>query len=195
MFARVRRAVLRSFATSASHTPSVDVVKLLGHPVLRQKCLPVPAQHITAESNQAIYNRLTACLRANEGLGLAAPQIGESLRVFAFQKFAGEPYASAAPTIVINPVIVSRSAELEPDLEVCLSVPEYGGIVQRASTIKVQYHTRTGTEVSETLSGLSARIFQHEFDHLDGVLYVDRLQNITQDLKHIDEWQRSMNQL
>jgi peptide deformylase len=130
-------------------------------------------------------HRLLADMRdtmlAMDGVGLAAPQIGENLRVVIFE-VAGNPRypeAEAVPqTVLINPVITPLKKTMEEDWEGCLSVPGLRGIVPRYTHIRYQGCDEYGAQIDRTVSGFHARVVQHECDHLDGILYPMRMRDL-----------------
>lgn len=109
-----------------------------------------------------------------DGIGLAGPQVGISERFFVFDTTA----ADGVKKIVINPVIISFSAKKVIYEEGCLSFPYIYANVERSEKAKVKYTNSEGKEVVEDLDGLNARVFQHEYDHLDGILFIDRLSQV-----------------
>ncbi|WP_080429281.1 peptide deformylase [Burkholderia ubonensis] len=115
-------------------------------------------------------------MRAGKGVGLAAPQIGISLRIIVFE-FSGNDFAHGEPsipaTVLINPVIIDGSGSLD-GMEGCFSVPGYIGVVSRCSEISYIAQDIDGNKVKGVAKGLSARIIQHEVDHLNGILYSDK---------------------
>lgn len=139
----------------------------IGDEVLREKAKPVKS--ITANIIKLLDN-LTDTLYSAKGAGLASPQIGVSKRVVVVD--VGEGLYE-----LINPEIISSSGK-ETDTEGCLSIPGLIGDVTRAATIKVKYLDRQGKEKNVTAKGMLARAMQHEIDHLDGILYIDRAANI-----------------
>lgn len=134
----------------------------IGSEVLRESALEVPK--ITPNIEKLLDNMLETMYEAN-GVGLAAPQIGVSKRVVVIDVGEG-------PIELINPVIVDKQGE-EEDAEGCLSIPGVTGDVVRAARVKVRGLNRKGEEIEYVAEGLLARAFQHEVDHLDGVLFVD----------------------
>ncbi len=148
------------------HTPGHDgVLRLLARPLTR-----ADAAHI---------DRLEACLRAslqasNRGVGLAAPQLGVGAR--AIVVMIGARSESPRVEFFVNPRIVQRSDDLTLDYEGCLSVPDVCGLVRRNRTVVVEHGMPEGTTRRLQVTGFDARIFQHEIDHLDGVLYIDRVE-------------------
>lgn len=135
-----------------------------GHPVLRRKAQPV--NKVNAEV-QAIAERMKACLEDAGGLGLAAPQVGSGLRIIVYDVGEG-------PVAVINPRI-TESRGLEEGLEGCLSLPGLYGDVPRATRVVVQGRNLAGRPITIDADDLLARVLQHEVDHLEGVLFVDRV--------------------
>lgn len=135
----------------------------IGAEVLREKSIEV--KEITPNIVKLLDNMLETMYAAN-GVGLAAPQIGVSKRVIVIDVGDG-------PVEMINPVIVEREGE-ETDEEGCLSIPGVTGQVSRAASVKVKGLNRDGQLQEITAEGLFARAFQHEIDHLEGVLFVDK---------------------
>ena len=122
-------------------------------------------------------------MRALNGAGLAAPQIGVGLRVviFGVQENPRYPDAETVPdTVLINPVITSLDDAMEEDWEGCLSVPGLRGMVPRHAHIRYEGHDEYGALIDRSVSGFHARVVQHECDHLDGVLYPMRIRDMKQ---------------
>ena len=122
-------------------------------------------------------------MQAMNGMGLAAPQIGVSLRVviFGVEKNPRYPDAETVPeTVLINPVIMPLDDGKEPDWEGCLSLPGLRGLVPRFGNIRYQGYDEQGAPIDRFVSGFHARVVQHECDHLDGILYPMRIQDMTQ---------------
>lgn len=134
---------------------------------------------------------MQTCSDAN-GMGIAAPQVSHSQRIFivASRPNARYPYAPhMQATAVINPQITWKSAETEKDWEGCLSLPGVRALVPRHTHITVKYTARDGTAVESDYDGFIARVFQHEYDHLDGKVFIDRVET-TQDIVMEQAWQR-----
>lgn len=131
---------------------------------LRKKSAPIG--EITAEIKQLCLD-ITQTMIASDGIGLAAPQIGESKRIIVIQTEGG-------PKICINPEILEKTKEKEIGEEGCLSLPEIYANVKRSKGIRVKFLDENGRECEVKVKGMPARIFQHEIDHLDGVLFLDR---------------------
>ncbi|MBX3119978.1 MAG: peptide deformylase [Fimbriimonadaceae bacterium] len=137
--------------------------------VLRQKCEPV--KKVDKKTNELIDRMLKAMKDAN-GIGLAAPQLGIPLRVIVVAVGKMKPLA------LINPVITSAAGE-EIGEEGCLSIPGLYGEVKRAATVEVEGYDRKGRRVGFEMNELAARVVQHEVDHLDGVLFIDKVDEAT----------------
>lgn len=141
---------------------------------LRGVSAPLTARMLRTEKFSLLCRSMLATVRdsANAGVGIAAPQVGIARRMVAVQRFdkPGYPFE-----VYVNPEIVRRSDSLVAGPEGCLSVPDLYGRVKRAQAIELRYRDTAFVEHTETVSGYTAVIFQHEIDHLDGVLYIDRL--------------------
>ena len=164
----------------------------LGEPVLKDKAKPIV--DLDRHTIQLI-DSLIATAIANKGVGIAAPQISQSLRVFIVASHPNDRYPHAPtmqPTAMINPRILSHSQAIVKDWEGCLSVPNLRGLVPRYQQIEVEYTTREGAIKQQTLTDFVARIFQHELDHLDGIVFPDRIQKA--DLYTEAEYRRIINQ-
>ena len=128
---------------------------------------------------QAFIDDLMRCGDENDGVGIAAPQVGKSIRLFIMAPKPNPRYPDAPvmePTAIINPEILNVSEEKEKGWEGCLSVPGFRGMVPRHLEITVAYQDRTGQHMRAHFSGFLARLFQHEFDHLEGILFPDRME-------------------
>ncbi len=150
----------------------------LGHPILREMAAQVKNLE-DEEIQNFIDNLITTAIEAN-GVGIAAPQVYESKRIFIISSRPNERYPNAPemePTAIINPEILSFSEEKEKDWEGCLSIPGIRGLVPRHKSIRVKYLTRDGKEVESEFSDFIARIFQHELDHLNGTVFLDRMES------------------
>jgi peptide deformylase len=146
-------------------------VRLYGDPVLRRVATPVG--EITAEIKRIIAD-MTETMWHEVGIGLAAPQVGLPYRILVMDDGAGGARA------LINPVIESRSGTIREE-EGCLSLPGIFGMVERSKTVTVSAVDADAKPVSFEASGLRARVVQHELDHLDGILFIDRLPPVTRD--------------
>lgn len=169
----------------------------LGNPKLRQLAEVIPvAIALQPESLlnlkiQTLIDALLLTVERSNGVGIAAPQVGESVRLFVVASHPNLRYPTAPemePTPMINPRIVDHSLETEKGWEGCLSVPGIRGLVRRYTTIQVEYTGRDGRIHQQTFTDFVARIFQHELDHLDGIVFLDRVET-TQDLMSEREYQ------
>jgi peptide deformylase len=150
----------------------------IGDPVLRRRAREVSLDELRTPEIQAVIDDLIDTRRAADGAGLAAPQIGESLRI-AVAEIDGVnpryPYKPPIPlTVIVNPVIDEAGGDVELINEGCLSLPDVRAEVPRRMSITVRHLDRGGTERVERRQGLTAGTFQHEIDHLDGTLITDR---------------------
>ena len=147
-----------------------------GDDVLHQQALPV--DEVTGDIHRLIDDMIET-MYAAPGIGLAAPQVGVPLRIFVIDLSVGrEPDGLM---VMINPSFVERDG-MQLEEEGCLSVPEFNATVVRPSHVVVKGLDRSGTEYQQVGDGLLARAFQHEMDHLDGTLFVDRLRGIKRDM-------------
>ena len=149
----------------------------LGQPILRKKAKPV--EDILSQPIQDLIDDLITTVIDVDGVGIAAVQVYESKRLFIMASHPNIRYPKAPnmpPTPVINPTIDSHSQETENDWEGCLSIPQVRAIVPRWKNIKVSYYTREGKRIQTEYEGFVARIFQHEYDHLDGLVFLDRIE-------------------
>ena len=150
----------------------------IGHPVLRQQAREVTAEELQSTEVQQLVDDLVDTMRAANGAGIAANQIGVPLRVATIEVKDNPRYPYKPPiplTVVVNPVVEPLDDEVVEINEGCLSVPNLRGNVLRHVTVRVRYLDRFGNEHDEVKRGLTAGTFQHELDHLDGVLFVDRV--------------------
>jgi len=174
---------------------SILKVSRMGHPILRKKVRPVPPAEITAAPMQRLIDDMTQTMLEYNGVGLAAPQVHEELRLFVAQVIRDqddeEDDETRKPEILalINPEIKPVSRHVEEDWEGCLSIPDLRGLVPRYRDISVKGYDRTGRQIELQASGFMARVIQHEADHLDGVLFLDRMKSLDS-LSFIDEYAR-----
>jgi peptide deformylase len=155
--------------------PAREVITI-PHPTLRKKADPVTD---FGEETQQLIDDMIITLHEESGAGLAAPQVNVSQRLILVE-YGNEDDDSIPPTlyITINPKITRFSQELVTGAEGCLSIPGFMGEVERAQEILVEGQDRHGEPLKMRLRGWVARIFQHEIDHLDGILYTDRTTNV-----------------
>ncbi|MBW4546494.1 MAG: peptide deformylase [Symplocastrum torsivum CPER-KK1] len=161
----------------------------LGNPVLRQQVQRV--DNIRDERIQQLIDQLIASVLAANGVGIAAPQVSESYRLFIVASRPNPRYPHAPlmePTAMINPRIIAHSTEVIQGWEGCLSIPGIRGLVPRYQAVEVEYTSRDGLLHRQELTDFVARIFQHEHDHLDGIVFLDRVESM-QDLMTEQEYQ------
>ena len=151
----------------------------IGEPVLRTPTRPVTQEELAAPETQTFIDDLIETMRHAAGAGLAANQVYQPLQICAIEVRAPNPrypYKPAIPlTLLVNPVIEPIGDDTFENYEGCLSVPDLRGVVRRYKQIRVRYWDRDGKDCEVTLAGISAGTFQHECDHLQGKLFVDRV--------------------
>ena len=160
----------------------VREVRLLGDPVLRRKAEPVSelnedVRRLIADMFETMYDE--------DGVGLAAPQVGVSERVIVVDP--REP--DVQPFALVNPEIRERGSDLDRGEEGCLSLPGLKDIVERSATVVVEGLGRDGEPLRIEAAGLLARVLQHEIDHLDGVLFIDRVSPLKRSML-LKKWQK-----
>jgi peptide deformylase len=167
-------------------------VARLGHPVLRQPARPVPLDAIRSPETQRFIDDLIETMREYDGAGLAANQV-HTLRQICVIEVLENPRYPDAPhiplTVVINPIVTPLTEEMEDEWEGCLSVPDLRGLVPRYTAVRLQCHDREGQPVDLIAKEFFARVVQHETDHLNGVVYVDRMRDLST-LSHVAEWNK-----
>ncbi len=157
---------------------SIRSILSLDHPTLRQTATPVTAFNSVVV--QTLIDDLLTTLRSANGVGIAAPQVNELLQIMIIASRPTPRYPDAPemePIALINPKIIDRSSEMEKGWEGCLSVPQYRGLVPRHQSVTVEYTDRSGVVVQTIFTDFVARIFQHEYDHLQGLVFLDRLES------------------
>jgi len=151
----------------------------IGHPVLRERAREVSPEELRSPELQRLIDDMVDTMRSASGAGLAANQVGETVRIAVVEVREGNrryPYKPPVPlTVIVNPVIEPLDDDIEQINEGCLSVPNLRGEVPRHMNVRVRYTDRDGEEHDEVRRGLTAGTFQHELDHLDGTLFVDRV--------------------
>jgi len=150
----------------------------VGNPLLRERSREVGRDELASPSVQELIDDLIDTMRAANGAGIAAPQVGELVRIATVEVTHNPRYPYKPPiplTVVVNPVIEALDHEQVEINEGCLSVPDLRGNVLRHVNIRLRWWDRDGNEHDEVKRGLTAGTFQHELDHLDGVLFLDRV--------------------
>ena len=169
---------------------SVLEIRELGDPVLREEAREVSREELASAEAQALIDSMIETMRAANGAGLAAPQVGVSKRIAVAEVRPGNPrypYKPPIPlTVIVNPVLELVDRETFATNEGCLSMPNLRGDLERFVNVRVYYLDRDGEPHAEVKRGLTAGTFQHEIDHLDGRLFVDRMT----DLSTLSTWEQ-----
>jgi peptide deformylase len=164
----------------------------MGHPVLRTRAREIERAELKHLSMQKLIDDMIDTMHEYHGVGLAGPQVHEPLRIFvaAISPDSDEPLSpDDEPSVFINPVITPIGTEMVEDWEGCLSIPDIRGRVPRARAIKVVALDRHGGKIEATSVDFPARVIQHETDHLDGVLFFDRMRSF-ESLTFLEEYSR-----
>jgi peptide deformylase len=167
-------------------------VARLGHPVLRQKADPVPVDDIASDRVQRLINDMVETMREYDGAGLAANQVHTLLQIAVIEVETNPRYpdAPAIPlTVLVNPVVTPATEEHEDGWEGCLSVPDMRGVVPRYTAVRLECYDRQANRVGLVAKDFFARVIQHETDHLNGIVYLDRMRDL-RSLSHIAEWNK-----
>ena len=160
----------------------------MGHPVLRQRGRPLETADFRNPLIQKLIDDMIETMHEYNGAGLAAPQVHVSLRLFV-ALLEEDPDRKTAATVLANPEIVPNASAREEGWEGCLSIPDIRGMVSRFTDVTVRALDRDGREIELQLKKFSARVAQHEADHLDGVLFVDRMTSM-ESLTYLEEYSR-----
>ncbi|MEZ4300762.1 MAG: peptide deformylase [Polyangiaceae bacterium] len=154
----------------------------IGHPVLRQRARELTPEELASPDTQRFIDDLVDTMRDANGAGLAAIQVHHPVRIAAIEVKDNPryPYKPNIPlTILVNPVITPLTTDTFDNFEGCLSVPNLRGVVPRFTEVRVTALDRHGQPFERTVRGLTAGTYQHEVDHLDGVIFVDRVKDPT----------------
>ena len=169
---------------------SILKVARMGHPVLRAKARPLEKSEIRSAVVQKLIDDMMDTMAEYHGVGLAAPQVHEGVRIFvAALDDDDERDGEAEPLAIINPEITVVGTEVVDDWEGCLSIPDVRGRVPRAREVKVRALDRHGERLQLSAHDFAARVIQHETDHLDGILFFDRMRSF-ESLTFLDEYSR-----
>jgi len=169
---------------------SILKVAHMGHPVLRAKARSIDRADIKSPSVQKLIDDMMETMKEYHGVGLAGPQVHESVRLFVASLDAGRDVENPSePIAIINPEITPVTNELVEDWEGCLSIPDIRGKVPRVREIKVRAFDRNGDKIEIRAANFSARVIQHETDHLDGILFFDRMKSF-ETLTFLEEYSR-----
>lgn len=150
----------------------------IGESILREKAKKV--KEINSNEIQHIIKKMLYCVKLSKGVGLAAPQIFEPWQILVISSHPNERYPNAPlmeNEVLINPKIINKSKKKEKGWEGCLSIPSLRGKVSRHIKIEVEYTSTNGSKKNVVFEDFIARIFQHEYDHLKGKLYIDRIKD------------------
>lgn len=165
-------------------------VAQLGHPILRRRAASVPRDTLRSRDFQRFVDDLIETMREYTGVGLAAPQVHEGLQVLAVEAQKGQGEVPAIPlTVLVNPVVTPLGNSLEEDWEGCLSLPGLRGKVPRNREVRVEALDRRGEPLDFTATDFFARVIQHEYDHLQGIMFLDRMKSF-ETLTYLDEYAR-----
>ena len=152
----------------------------IGHPILRQPTRMLTREELLSEEIQSFLDDLVETMREASGAGLAANQVYQSLRICAVEVRDNSryPYRPNIPlTILVNPILTPASDETFVNYEGCLSVPNLRGQVRRHCEVHVEALDREGNSISTVVKGMTAATYQHEVDHLDGKIFLDRVED------------------
>jgi peptide deformylase len=167
---------------------SILKVARMGHPVLRERARPVEPSELKHVLMQKLIDDMIETMHEYHGVGLAGPQVHEDLRIFV-ALLAEDPDSKTEATALINPQIVPNTQTTAEGWEGCLSIPDIRGMVPRFTDVTVRALDRRGKTIEIPLKDFAARVAQHETDHLDGVLFFDRMTSM-QSLTYLDEYSR-----
>ena len=168
---------------------SILKVARLGHPVLRRRARDVSPEELGSAAFQQLVDDMIDTMREYSGVGLAAPQVHEGVRLFVAALGGDEDEKDGDALVLVNPEIQPVGEEEVEDWEGCLSIPDLRGPVPRPDAIQVRALGRDGRSVQLRATGFSARVIQHETDHLDGVLFLDRMRSF-ESLCFLEEYSR-----
>jgi peptide deformylase len=169
---------------------SILKVARMGHPVLRAKARPLEKAEIRSAAIQQLIDDMLDTMAEYHGVGLAAPQVHEGVRIFVAALDTGDDDEEDGEAIaIVNPEITIVGDDVVEDWEGCLSIPDIRGRVPRAREIRMRALDREGKRVDLTLKDFHARVAQHETDHLDGILFFDRMRTF-ESLTFLDEYSR-----
>src|SRR5262249_7485725 len=169
---------------------SILKVARMGHPGLRRPARPLDKSDLRSPVIQKLIDDMIETMTEYHGVGLAAPQVHEGLRLFvAALDGRGDDEEAPTPVAIINPEVTVVGSEIVEDLEGSLSSPDVSGRVPRAREIRVRAYDRKGERIELRAHDFPARVIQHETDHLDGVLFFDRMKSF-ETLTFLDEYAR-----
>jgi peptide deformylase len=167
---------------------SILKVARMGHPVLRERAQPVDKSDIKDPFFQKLIDDMIETMHEYHGVGLAGPQVHEGLRLFVAM-LDDDPDSKGEAIAIINPEIIPNATDKREGWEGCLSIPDIRGMVPRFTDITVVALDRHGKKIELKLKDFPARVAQHETDHLDGVLFFDRMTSM-QTLTYLEEYSK-----
>lgn len=171
---------------------SILKVVRLGHPVLRTGAEDLPLDRLSSPLTQKLIDDMIETMKEYDGVGLAAVQVHEAKKI-AVLEVADNPRYPNKPrvplSVLVNPDITPASDEMEEDWEGCLSIPDLRGRVPRYKSIRVRARDRKGKNLDFIAAGFHARVIQHEWDHLNGRLFLDRMRDLST-LTYLQEFAR-----
>lgn len=172
---------------------TLSIVRL-GHPALRTPAQAVAKAEIGSPAIERLIDDLVETMRTVKSVGLSAPQVGIGQQVFVYEIPEGpEVPGEAVPLkVILNPMLVAQPGRLVYDWEGCTSVPDLRGLVPRHPSVRIRGLDRQGKAVDYVASGLEGRIIQHEYDHLNGMLFLDRMRDL-RSLAFSAEWEQFMS--
>ena len=138
------------------------------NPILRQRATAVVLREVNQPVFQTFLDDLIVAMKQADGIGIAAPQVGRSERIFIVSTADG-------PLVMINPMVFWRALTSSVDEEGCLSIPDVYGLVKRATSLYIRYYDRAGKPLRLRARGLLARVILHELDHINGILFIDKM--------------------
>ena len=173
--------------------PLLNIARL-GNPVLRRPAVELTPEELASPETQRLIDDMIDTMRDSEGVGLAAPQVHAGKRIILVEVRAGPaaryPGEGTVPlTAVVNPRIVEHSPDTEEGWEGCLSIPDLRGQVPRWRSLRLRGLDRHGNPIEIEAAGFFARVIQHEVDHLDGIVFLDRMTDFSS-LTHLKEFQK-----
>lgn len=166
-------------------------VARIGHPVIRSAARDVPPEVLASPEFQHLVDDMVDTMHEYDGVGLAGPQVHVGLRVAVLEVPASDERARAAVplTVLVNPVVTPIGDEKEPAWEGCLSIPDLRGVVPRWKRLRLDALDRQGQPYTVEADGFFARVIQHECDHLEGGVYLDRMEGM-RSLSFLREFER-----
>lgn len=174
---------------------NLPIVKI-GHAVLREKCKDIPHAEFHSKAFQKLVKDMVETMHKNEGVGLAANQIGRNTRLIVLECRSSKRYPDVDDfplEVFFNPKITHYSKEKVKGWEGCLSIPAYRGVTPRAKSVTFEAWTPEGKRIEKTVHDFHARVIQHEIDHINGMFYMDRMEDLHHWM-HLDEFEKYVEQ-